>query len=412
MEWYQYAAVCAVACATTIALVPAVRVLAFKLDAVDYPSERRVNKKPMARMGGLAMFGGMACALLFLWVCVRFFGWKDPFNTVFGSMIHFPGVFLGIALMFFVGFLDDVKDLKPIIKLFGQILAASIVAACGLVISSIHNPFGEGYIFFGIWGYPLTVFYLIAFTNVINLIDGLDGLASGITVITTATMFVFALLTGRFEAAIISIALIGACMGFLRYNFHPASIFMGDSGSHLLGFTLGIVSLLATTRSVLFVSLLLPIIAAGVPIIDTAAAIIRRVRGHQPIQQADKGHIHHRLLKEGFSQRTTVLIMWGWTLVLAVCAIFITEMDNEWRIPFIVLAIGVSVFFVFKLNLLTPTLLHHYNPRPEIGAKRARQEFNRASDDLASRRNMTSTDAAEEPGDNPSATRDASYPEE
>ena len=174
---------------------------------------------------------------------------------------------------------------------------------------------------FGWITYPITVFYYDAFCNDNKLKDVLDGLAAGITAISSAAMVVFAILTVRPEAAFFGLALVGVCAGFLRYNFHPASIFMGDSGSILLGMSLGVVSLFATTKSTLFVSLLMPIIVAGVPVIDTAAAIIRRKRQHQSVMQADRGHIHHRLLSEGYSRRSTVLIMWGWTYWALFCSI-------------------------------------------------------------------------------------------
>lgn len=391
MTWLQYGIVAAVALVVTLALVPPVRALAFKIDAVDYPSGRRVNKKPIARFGGVAIFGGLAAALVTLYVGVWFFGWQYPLYRPGVSDIWYPGIAAGVTLIFLVGVADDIFDLSPLKKLIGQVVAATIVAISGLLLSSIHNPFGGGYIDFGWFAYPLTIFYLVAFTNVINLIDGLDGLAAGITVIAASTMFVFALITFRPDAAFLSMALIGACLGFLKYNFNPASIFMGDSGALLLGFSLGAISLFATTRSTLFVSLLVPIITAGVPIIDTAASIVRRTRAHQPIQKADKGHIHHRLLHEGFSQRTTVLIMWGWTAILAVSAIFITKAHGLWRLPFVVLAVGISAYFVVKLNLLGPVLRHHYSPRAATGQKRANMEFNKASGEVGAKREKAQT---------------------
>lgn len=381
MTWLHYGIAAAVACVVTMALVPPVRKLAFKLDAVDYPSARRVNKKPTARFGGVAMFGGLIAGLLTIWVGSQFFGWHYPLHSPVSRNIWYPGVACGVVLIFLVGAADDIWDLRPKQKLLGQIVAASIVAASGLLLSDMHNPIGAGYIDFGIWAYPITVFYLVAFMNIINLIDGLDGLASGITAISAFTMFTFAVLTFRVDAAFLCAGLIGICLGFLRYNFNPATIFMGDSGSLLLGMSLGIVSLFATTRSALFVSLLVPILVAGVPIIDTASAIIRRLRAHQPIQQADNGHIHHQLLKEGFSQRETVLIMWGWTVILAISAIFVTETHGAWRLVFIALAFGVSAFFIVRLHLLGQVLRHHYDPRPAVGQKRAFEEFNEAADE-------------------------------
>lgn len=379
MNWLHFATVALVACIATMLLVPPVKKLAIKLDAVDYPSERRVNKKPIPRFGGVAMFGGLVLGLIALGIGVFVLGWHYPFRSIVSRDLWYPGIALGIILVFLVGVADDIFDLKPAQKLIGQIAAAAIIAASGLLISNIHNPFGLGFIEFGWVAYPLTIFYLVAFSNIINLIDGLDGLASGITAISAITMFAFAVMTLRVDAAFFCAILIGVCLGFLRYNFNPASVFMGDSGALTLGLSLGVVSLFATTKSALFVSLLVPILTAGVPIIDTAAAIIRRLRGHQPIQQADRGHIHHRLLSEGYSQRKTVLIMWGWTAILAISAIFITEMHGLARIPFVVLALGVSLFFVIKLHLLGPVLQHHYNPRPAVGKKRAEEEFNKAS---------------------------------
>lgn len=394
MTWLHYGIAALVACVVTMALVPPVKKLAFKLDAVDYPSARRVNKKPVARFGGVAMFGGLVAGLLTIWIGTHFFGWNYPLHSPVSRNIWYPGVALGVAAIFFVGVADDIRGLRPLYKLIGQIVAATIVAASGLLLSDMHNPVGPGYINFGIWAYPITVFYLVAFMNVINLIDGLDGLASGITAISALTMFIFATLTFRVDAAFLCAGLIGICIGFLRYNFNPASIFMGDSGSLLLGMSLGIVSLFATARSALFVSLFVPILVAGVPIIDTASAIIRRLRAHQPIQQADSGHIHHRLLHEGFSQCKTVLIMWSWTAVLAVSAIFITETHGAVRLIAMAVAFGVSAAFIIRLNLLGPVLRHHYVPRPATGQKRVNEEFNKAADKI---------DTAHEHSDSPAA---------
>lgn len=263
-----------------------------------------------------------------------------------------------------MGVVDDIVGLDAKVKLLGQIASACFVAASGLLLSNIQNPFMKGsFIEFGLFSYPITVFYLVAFANIINLIDGLDGLASGISAISAATIFTFSVLVGRYDAAMLSVIIVGVCIGFLRYNFNPASIFMGDSGSLVLGLGLGIVSLLAVARSTLIISLLVPIMAAGVPIIDTALAIIRRKRAHRPIDAPDRGHIHHRLLNAGFSQRKTVLIMWAWTALLAVCSIAIAETGGIFRLSIMLLAVAVTLFVVIKLKLLEPVLLHHYNPR-------------------------------------------------
>lgn len=368
MDWLEYGVLFAVAAVVTIALTPLARKLAIKLDAIDYPSARRVNMLPIPRMGGVAIFGGILAALAVAGFGVYAFGWVDPFIDYNGIEVDYWGVLLGTVLIFLVGAVDDVVDLNPKAKMLGQIVAACVVAGSGLLFSSIHNPFGEGYIEFGWVAYPLTVFYLVAFANVINLIDGLDGLAAGITGISAITILLFAVLTGRFDAALFSVILVGVCAGFLKSNFFPASIFMGDSGALLLGFSLGVISLFAVARSALFVSLLVPILAAGVPILDTFFAIVRRKREHRPIDEADKGHIHHRLMRAGFSQRATVLIMWAWTALLAACGVIITWADNLVRIPIFLIACAVTAYAIVKLRLLGDALSHHFNPRrkPEL----------------------------------------------
>lgn len=368
MDWLEYGVLFAVAAVVTIALTPLARKLAIKLDAIDYPSARRVNMLPIPRMGGVAIFGGILAALAVAGFGVYAFGWVDPFIDYNGIEVNYWGVLLGTVLIFLVGAVDDVVDLNPKAKMLGQIVAACVVAGSGLLFSSIHNPLGEGYIEFGWVAYPLTVFYLVAFANVINLIDGLDGLAAGITGISAITILLFAVLTGRFDAALFSVILVGVCAGFLKSNFFPASIFMGDSGALLLGFSLGVISLFAVARSALFVSLLVPILAAGVPILDTFFAIVRRKREHRPIDEADKGHIHHRLMRAGFSQRATVLIMWAWTALLAACGVIITWADNLVRIPIFLIACAVTAYAIVKLRLLGDALSHHFNPRrkPEL----------------------------------------------
>lgn len=358
VSWLEYGALFAVALLATVAFIPVSRLLAKRFDAIDYPNARRVNTRPIPRLGGTAIFFGMIAGTAALAAGVCFLGWESPFVEREDLTVNYFGVAAGATLMFIVGVVDDIRTLSPKPKLIGQILAACIVAVSGLLLSSIYNPFAGEFIEFGWLSYPLTVLYLVAFANIINLIDGLDGLAAGITTITAATIVTFAILTNRPDAAFVGVILIGCCIGFLFFNYHPASIFMGDSGALLLGFLLGVVSLFAVARSALFVSLLVPIMAAGVPIIDTAFAIVRRRASHRPIDEADKGHIHHRLLNAGFSQRATVHIMWAWTAVLSLCAVLITEIHGLARIPIFAVVFGVTAFAVAKLELLEPVLRH------------------------------------------------------
>ena len=376
MNWLEYAVLFAVAALVTIALTPLARKIAIKLDAIDYPSARRVNMLPIPRMGGIAIFGGIIAAIIVAVAGVRLLHWEDPFVPIPGMDVNYWGVFAGVVVIFLVGAIDDIIDMNAKVKLLGQVAAACIVAASGVLLSSIHNPIGSGFIDFGILAYPITVFYLVAFANVINLIDGLDGLASGITGISAITILVFAVLTARPDAALFSVVLIGTCVGFLKSNFYPAKIFMGDSGALLLGFSLGLISLFAVARSALFVSLLVPILAAGVPILDTFFAIIRRKREHRPIDEADKGHIHHRLMKAGFSQRATVLIMWGWTALLSVAAVVVTRADNLVRIPVVIMVGVVTAYAIVKLHLLGDALSHHFNPRRKPGHSKETEKEN------------------------------------
>ncbi len=374
MNWLEYAVLFAVAALVTIALTPLARKIAIKLDAIDYPSARRVNMLPIPRMGGIAIFGGMLAAIIVAVAGVHLLHWEDPFVSIPGMDVNYWGVLVGVVVIFLVGAIDDIIDMNAKVKLLGQVVAACIVAASGVLLSNIHNPIGSGFVDFGILAYPITVFYLVAFANVINLIDGLDGLASGITGISAITILVFAVLTQRPDAALFSVVLVGTCVGFLKSNFYPAKIFMGDSGALLLGFSLGLISLFAVARSALFVSLLVPILAAGVPILDTFFAIVRRKREHRPIDEADKGHIHHRLMKAGFSQRATVLIMWGWTILLSVCAVVVTRADNLVRIPVVIVVCAITAYGIVKLHLLGDALNHHFNPRRKPGHSKESEE--------------------------------------
>lgn len=372
LEWIECGIVLLVAIAATIAATPLARKIAVSCDAIDYPDKRRVNTEPIPRMGGVAMFVGIVCSVVVIDVGVLFFGWQNPFASSAIGRVDFVLVGLGVAFMFIVGVIDDISGLRARYKFIGQVVAAAIVASSGLLLQNIQNPFVEGaFIEFGWLSYPITIVYLVCFANIINLIDGLDGLASGISAISAGTIFTFAMLVGRVDAAILCAIIMGVCLGFLKFNHHPASIFMGDSGSLLLGLSLGIVSLLAVARSTLFISLLVPILAAGVPIMDTAAAIIRRTRAHQPIDAPDKGHIHHRLLAAGFTQEFTVFIMWAWTAMLAVCGVVLAESDGMMRVAAIVVAAVVTGFAIYKLRLLDPVLKHYYNPRK---SKQQRQE--------------------------------------
>ena len=359
-----YICIAAVAFVTTLVLVPAVRRLAIKLDAVDYPSKRRVNTRPIPRMGGLAIFCGLVAAFFVQVLGTWYLGWPSALIPHPSMSINYPLIAVSFVVITGTGAIDDVVSLSPRVKLAGQVLAAVIAAGAGLIIGDISNPFIPGAnIDLGWFAYPITVIYLVSFANIINLIDGLDGLATGISAIAALAMFSFAFLPGRVDAASLAIALFGGCLAFLRYNFHPASIFLGDAGSLLLGFALGTVSLLSVSRVAAVTTLVIPLIVAGVPIIDTFAAIVRRYRAHVSIGQADKGHIQHRLIQEGFDQRQAVLMIYAWCLLLSLGALVINQVDIGARVVVFVVLVASSAAFAVRLHLFEPVLRHHYNPK-------------------------------------------------
>lgn len=353
-----------VALLATLLATPLAKCIAQHLGAIDKPDERRINKVPIPRMGGIGIALGLVAAVAVQVAGTKLLGWP----TVFVPHMQLQGVdykllTVAVVIVFLTGAIDDVRNLKPRQKLLGQILAACVAAASGLVIGNVANPFTAELIPIGWLAYPITVVYLVAFTNVINLIDGLDGLAAGITAISCAAMFYLSYEAHQIDATVLACILAGCCLGFLRYNFNPASIFMGDCGSNMLGFLLGVIALLGVNRVAAATTLIVPLVIAGVPIIDTFAAIVRRRRGHTAISQADTGHIQHRLIKQGFDQKQAALMIYGWSILLAAGAIIMTKVALPLRFVVFILLVSVSAVFIKKLHLFEPVLLHRYNPK-------------------------------------------------
>ena len=353
-----------VALLATLLATPLAKCIAQHLGAIDKPDERRINKVPIPRMGGIGIALGLVAAVAVQVAGTKLLGWP----TVFVPHMQLQGVdykllTVAVVIVFLTGAIDDVRNLKPRQKLLGQIFAACVAAASGLVIGNVANPFTAELIPIGWLAYPITVVYLVAFTNIINLIDGLDGLAAGITAISCAAMFYLSYEAHQIDAAVLACILAGCCLGFLRYNFNPASIFMGDCGSNMLGFLLGVIALLGVNRVAAATTLIVPLVIAGVPIIDTFAAIVRRRRGHTAISQADTGHIQHRLIKQGFDQRQAALMIYGWSILLAAGAIVMTKVALPLRFVVFILLVSVSAVFIKKLHLFKPVLLHRYNPK-------------------------------------------------
>ncbi len=314
-------------------------------------------------MGGVAIFVSLiAC----IFVDTRIFpriGLPSLFSAgPWKAPDHDMGLFLlGMTIVFVTGLIDDRFTLSPKQKLVGQVAAAVATVSSGLVIDLVVNPLFETGLELGWLGYPITILYLVAYTNIFNLIDGLDGLAAGIACIASLTMCIISSIAQHMDAAALAIILAGATLGFLRYNFNPASIFMGDSGSLLIGFTLGSISLMSVQRIAGLTSIIIPLVIAGIPIIDTFSAIVRRGRAHVSIGQADKGHIHHRLMDEGFNQRETVVLIYMWTAALCIGSIVMTQVTVGPRIFIFCMLIVSSILFSLRLHLFRPVLFHHYN---------------------------------------------------
>ncbi|MBN2847838.1 MAG: undecaprenyl/decaprenyl-phosphate alpha-N-acetylglucosaminyl 1-phosphate transferase [Coriobacteriia bacterium] len=354
MNMGAHLVVMAAALVVTLMVTPIVRLVGRRLGIVAHPGGRHVHQGAIPRVGGVAMFAGFAAAVLVRLAGERALGWA-PALTDAGPLAY--GVLAALALMFTVGLLDDVLDLRPSHKFLGQLLAAGLAYYAGARIEFIGDPVGGGLILLGVLSIPATLFWMTGFANVINLIDGLDGLAAGVTAIAGVSLLVLAQQSNQMLAAVFAAALVGACLGFLRYNFHPASIFMGDSGALFLGFTLSCVALLGVMKSTAAITLVVPLLVIGVPVFDTFSAIVRRRRHGRPIQEADKGHIHHRLLGRGFDQRQTVLIIYVWSVALAIGGYAMRWTPTVYRaLTFIVLAV-LSGLMAYWLGLFEAA--HH-----------------------------------------------------
>jgi len=320
----------------TLYLTPKVIAFAKKIGATDQPSERKIHKVPIPRLGGMAIFGGLAIA-----ICLTLLYGKLFHTHIDQKLIH--GIFYGSLIVFLIGVVDDFHSLPAWFKLVGQVVAALVTIHYKVEISFFGNPWG-GIVELGFWTLPITVFWLVGVTNATNLIDGLDGLASGVISIASIALFVVALRTHQIESAIFLIALSGATLGFLRYNFFPAKIFLGDSGSYTLGFVLAAATIAGVLKTTLVVALVLPFLILGVPIYDTASAIYRRIKHKRPVFQPDKEHLHHGLLSAGFSQRESVLIIYLGCVLLSMAALASTILGMKQGI--IVLFFIVTALFV------------------------------------------------------------------
>jgi UDP-GlcNAc:undecaprenyl-phosphate GlcNAc-1-phosphate transferase len=345
-------AAAAVAALVVVCLTPVAVRLARRIGAVDEPRARGLSDRPMPRLGGVAIFAGVLVgAILFL-----------PLDGRFGAILG------GAAVITVVGALDDIFELSAPVKLVGQTVAAVVPVLEGVRVQSFTLPLLHR-VELGDLGIPLTVLGIVLIMNVVNFSDGVDGLAAGVCAIAAAAFVVIAFDLERANAAVLSAIIAGAALGFLVHNFHPATVFMGDCGSNLLGLLLACVAVEGTLKTQSLIALVLPLVVLAVPFLDTTFVVLKRLKYRKPVYQADREHFHHRMDRIGFSTRRTVLYLYAWTLMLAGLALalrFVPYSDNRgpgggvrldpaWSSVMVllgVLALIASIYLVYVLEIL------------------------------------------------------------
>ncbi len=328
----------AVAGVVSFATTPLVKQFAQTVGAVDVPRDsRRMHKVPIPRMGGLAIFFGFLVSTLI-------------FYTELDNYVR--GVLLGGVVIVVLGIIDDIHPLKAWIKLIGQIFASLVAVYHGIVITTLSNPnlfSPEPYLELGDWAVPVTIVWIVIITNSVNLIDGLDGLAVGVSSIACLFMLIIAILVSQSGVAIIMAALAGACIGFMPYNVNPAKIFMGDTGATFLGYVLAVVSIQGLFKVYTIMSFAIPFLILGLPIFDTAFAIVRRLISGRSPMSPDRSHVHHRLIDMGFSQKQSVAILYTMSGILGLTAVVLTTSGEKKAMIFVacLLAAGFIGYKVF-----------------------------------------------------------------
>lgn len=344
---YKYYIPFFIALIMTYLLTPLAKRIAYKIGAIDVPKDgRRVHTKPMPKLGGLAIY---LSTMITITGAVLLD--KIPFDK---SLV---AIMLGGTVIVVVGIIDDIKPISAKFKFVAQIVVAIILVMGNVTISFVENPFIQGFspIHLDILAIPATIFWVVGITNTVNLIDGLDGLAAGVGGIASLSMFfvasnliiqypIYASIYG--VVMIMSAVLAGASFGFLPHNFNPARIFMGDTGSLFLGYMLSVISITGVMKRVTIVSVILPILILGLPIFDTTFAIIRRVMNKRPISEADKGHLHHRLLERGLTHKQTVLTLYVICIALGSLAVILTGVDTETTM----ITFGIIMAFILILG--------------------------------------------------------------
>lgn len=356
-----YGVVLAVAAATTFASMFLVRRLAVRVGAVVRPDERRVHKRPTPTLGGLGMLVGLLAGMGTAWA-------MGSFDAIFSGSTEPLGLVLAAVLIVAVGVIDDLREVSAPAKVAGIVLAASVLVISGISMLVFRVPFLGVFVLSSDWSYLLSVLWVVGMTNAINLIDGLDGLAGGIVAIAAGAFFLYSvelgdeglLLPGNI-GALVAILTLGACLGFLPHNIHPARIFMGDGGALLLGLLMAASTMVVggrTARSFsgssffFFAPVLIPVVILGVPIFDMLFAIVRRARSRSGISTADKGHLHHRLMRLGHGHRRSVFILWAWTALLSGFVLYpIYSGSGDGLVPFGIAAILLSLYMLLHPGL-------------------------------------------------------------
>lgn len=325
-----------------VCIVPFIKKIAIHVGALDIPNERKVHSKPMPRLGGLAIFFGFLFGYML-------FG--EPSSTM-------NSILIGSFIIVLTGAIDDIKPLKASVKFIAQLMAAIVVSCYGKLLIQDITAFGL-YVDLGIFAYPITIFFILGCLNCINLIDGLDGLASGISAIYFATIGIISIIMGKMGLDfVLTFIMLGSVLGFLVHNFHPASIFAGDSGSLFMGFMIAVIALLGF-KSVTLTSLIIPLLILAIPILDTVFAIIRRLLKGEKISKPDKSHLHHQLLNKNFSHKTTVLIIYAIDILFALASIIYVLHDQKVGYVIYALLTILVVIFVLKTDIVVDTAHMH-----------------------------------------------------
>lgn len=313
---------------TSYLLTFPVRKLAVKWKVMDYPELRKIHTQITPRMGGVSIFAGTVVGLLYL----------QP------DIPHFFSIYLGATIIMITGLLDDRYQLRPLAKLSGQVIAAALLLFSGMLIENITIPLYGMIELNPFFSAVVTFFWIIGITNAINLIDGLDGLATGVSTIALISVTIMAFIDAQIAVVLICFALIGSNLGFLVHNFYPAKIYMGDTGSLFLGYSVAVLSMLGLFKSLTFFSFVIPILVLALPIFDTLFSILRRIINKKPVMEADNQHIHYQLIAAGFSHRTTVLILYAFSAFFGALAIFFSYASFA-------LSLGITFLIVLILQI-------------------------------------------------------------